>query len=391
MRKMKLFFRLCVFILAVLCGIQLFPSEYALALPAMSPFLAICSAISMRYAGLLFLACVPILVLSFVRTRWFCSYMCPVGLTLEYAGKMRPSVKSRYTSWPRLGQWLLLLGLGGALAGYPFFIWLDPLSLFNGFMSVWHKPVTLIGVLPAVGLTLILLLNIWRPNTWCYRFCPLGALQEYVARLKRAADKKTSQPFSEGRRVFLGLLAGSAAGLFARRRITGGIGNVIRPPGAVREGRFTALCARCGNCIRACKEKIIYPDLGTTGLAGLLTPVLKMGPGYCSEWCNECNKVCPTGAISHVNLNEKRTIRIGTARVYKEKCLAWRDSAYCVVCHEYCAYQAIKLISNNGVNCPEVDPEVCRGCGLCQTVCPAESVAIIVEGCIQKRLPPVNI
>lgn len=126
-------------------------------------------------------------------------------------------------------------------------------------------------------------------------------------------------------------------------------------------------------------------------MAGFLTPVIRIRPGYCSEWCNECNKVCPTNAIAHMTLEGKRTFSIGIARVTRSRCLAWDQGQYCLVCDEYCPYHAVNVIEHNGVNCPEVDPDICRGCGLCQTVCPAENKAIIVQGQIQKKLKPVEI
>jgi Pyruvate/2-oxoacid:ferredoxin oxidoreductase delta subunit len=175
------------------------------------------------------------------------------------------------------------------------------------------------------------------------------------------------------------------------RRVARAESTPIRPPGALPEERLSAACARCGNCTRVCPEGILHPDLGASGVAGLLTPVVRIEPGYCSEWCNACNRVCPTGAIARMGLDEKRTVSIGTARVEHKLCLAWERHQHCVVCDEYCAYHAVKTVMHGGVPCPEVDPDVCRGCGLCQTVCPAEQVAIVVHAKPQKRLPPVEL
>jgi len=62
-----------------------------------------------------------------------------------------------------------------------------------------------------------------------------------------------------------------------------------------------------------------------------------------------------------------------------------------MVCDEYCPYHAVKIIEHNGVNCPEVDPDICRGCGLCQTVCPAvPEKAIIVQAKPQRKLAAVE-
>jgi len=126
-------------------------------------------------------------------------------------------------------------------------------------------------------------------------------------------------------------------------------------------------------------------------MAGLLTPVLKMDPNYCAEWCNECSKVCPTGAISRLSLADKNNISIGSAFVTRDLCLAWNKRQSCMVCDEYCPYHAVKAIKDGEVVCPEVDPEVCRGCGFCQAGCPAEKKAIVVHGKPQRRLAHVKL
>jgi len=57
-----------------------------------------------------------------------------------------------------------------------------------------------------------------------------------------------------------------------------------------------------------------------------------------------------------------------------------------MVCHEYCPFQAILPVEHKGVNCPKVDELVCRGCGACQSHCPALPVkAIIVHGTAQRK------
>lgn len=376
--------RFFILAVAVLFALQILPRNLAVVLPAMSPFLAVCATVAKRSLSPLFLLCLPVLIISLLKGRWFCRNICPVGLIAEYAGKFHLGSKSKFTALPRLGLWIILLAFGSALLGYPIFLWLDPLSIFNGFISAWHMPITLASILPGTGLIIIVILNVCMSNSWCRRICPLGFLQELLGSFsaKRPALNK-------GRRMFLAAILGGAVGTLIYRATGRRI--CIRPPGATEENKFQALCARCGNCIKACPEKIIQPDCGQTGAAGFLTPIITIKPGYCSEWCNECCKVCPTYAIAHISLAEKRTVSIGTAVVSKSLCLAWDKQEYCLVCDEYCPYHAIKTIKHKGVNCPEVDPDICRGCGLCQTVCPAEKCAITVHGHTQRRLQPVEI
>ena len=281
-----------------------------------------------------------------------------------------------------------------AIVGWPLLIWTDPLCIFNGFFTAWREPLTWVTAATASGFILILLISVAIPNVWCHRLCPLGGLQEWLTQLakgiraKRAgAPAPTALSGAARRRTFLSFLVGGAAGL-AYRRIPRAVTNdtaFIRPPGAVPEA-FNALCARCGNCMKACRYGLIVPDLGTSGIDGLLTPVINFRSGnpdqekFCFHECTECTRVCPTGALHNLSNEQKQQTAIGVAVVDKKTCIAWEKHEYCVVCSEYCPYHAIIEIDDNGVTCPEVDEAKCRGCGACESQCPALPLAIIVQG-----------
>lgn len=372
----------------------------ALTLPALSPFTGISSAVVRQSLGWVFLLGMPVLLMGILKGRWFCFHLCPTGFLAELAGKLRPGCKSKFITIPRLGGLLILFALGGAVLGYPLFLWFDPLCIFNGFFSVWHTPITFVTMFPATGLILVLTLSILRPNAWCYRLCPLGFSQELLGKAWRHvhSHKENTVITSEvgrnpetglGRRMFMAVLAGGIGGFTARTIFNKH--HPIRPPGAISENKFTAVCIRCGNCVRACPKKIILPDVGQSGVAGLLTPVLRMDPDYCAEWCNECTKVCPTGAITRLSIADKNNISLGTAAVTRQNCLAWEHGQACMVCDEYCPYHAIKMLKKGEVLCPEVDPEICRGCGFCQAGCPAETKAIVVHGKPQRKLTYVKL
>jgi heterodisulfide reductase subunit A-like polyferredoxin len=58
-----------------------------------------------------------------------------------------------------------------------------------------------------------------------------------------------------------------------------------------------------------------------------------------------------------------------------------------MVCQEFCPYQAIDIVDDRGINCPEVDESLCRGCGACQSQCPAiPERAIVVRGMADQEL-----
>lgn len=388
--------RILAFFVAALLAVQVLPwRDAARGFLGLSPVLGVGGALAARSATPWLLLAVPVLVLAGFRSRWFCRYLCPTGFAAELVGRLNPRARGRFARWPNVGRVLLAILLGGAAFGVPLFVWLDPLAVFNGFFAAWRAPLAASSFALAAGFPLILLLSVFAPNAWCQKMCPLGAAQDLAARLRRAATQR-GRPAPEqsfgldlSRREFLGAAAGGAAAL-ALRRTAAGEHPPIRPPGARPEDQFAGLCARCGACLRACSYGILKPDLGAGGLAGLLAPTVDYSEAHCFEYCNECTKVCPTGAIERLALETKRNRAIGLAEIDRKKCIAWEYGQYCMVCHEYCPYLAIDSVERNGVECPTVKPEMCRGCGACQVNCPAlPDKAIVVKSIPQRPARPL--
>ena len=362
-------------------------------LPRLSPLLSILGALAARaWLGWLMLLGIPLLVLAFFKGRFFCWHLCPMGFVSETAGKLNPWGKGLVTRVPPLNKALALVIAVTAACGYPLLIWLDPLCIFNGFFAVWREPFTWAAAATGIGFVAIIVLSICIPNVWCHRICPLGGLQESIMLLaRRLHPPKTDTPPSSAlsaaaatRRTVLAAIPAVAAGMVVKRALGPNGRKAIRPPGADLD-RFNALCARCGNCMRACPYQLIQPDLGQSGIDGLFTPTLVLrsrNPDqeqYCFQDCVACTKVCPTGALRPLTVEEKHARPIGLAVIDLKKCLAWEKKEYCAVCDEYCPYKAVKLVERNGVNCPIVDAAKCRGCGACESNCPADPIAIVVK------------
>lgn len=348
-------------------------------LASFSPFVAACSALATHTLGLIVLLGVPAFVLSLLMPRWFCRFVCPVGFMQELLGELRPHAKSRWLRWPFFGRWFLLLTLGGALVGYPIFLWLDPLAIFSGFFSAWRGPLTVASVCAGLALPVALLFDFLLPKAWCMRVCPLGAMQELMVVGRRLIRPRTRCETDTGaaphphhslilaRRSFLAACIG-VTGAVAARKVRGGP-PPLRPPGAVDEERFTGVCIRCGSCTRVCPTRILQPDLGEHGLAGLLAPVARFDDGYCKEDCNRCGQVCPSGAIERLSLAEKRRRVIGPAVVDLDIC--WlAEGKDCTACIRACPYEALKVFSDGFDTRPELNLARCTGCGACEVACP---------------------
>ncbi len=392
-RLLRLAARSCVLAIGVVCALGVLPWAWtAMALPALSPYVAIGALIAGRTATVATPAGLLVAALVLWRPRWFCRFACPVGLLLEQAGRLRPKARPRLARVPPLGQWAVLLTLAGALVGYPLLLWLDPLALLNGFFTGWRQPLTSSGLVVGIGLPLVLLLNLLWPFAWCRRLCPLGATQDLLALLRRLLHR-LRQPRGEDaphlpahrrrsplpRRTVLAMAAG-VGGAAATSRWGHGATKPLRPPGAVAEHRFTGLCIRCGNCIRACPEKILQPDLGRHGTAGLLTPLVTFEFAYCQPDCHRCTQVCPSGAIARLTLREKERALIGIARIDMLACFL-SQSIECGACAGACPFQAIEIEFNDDdyTSAITIDPDRCNGCGACQLVCmtaPAKAIRV---------------
>ncbi|MBR4653756.1 MAG: 4Fe-4S binding protein [Kiritimatiellae bacterium] len=364
-------------------------------LPRLSPILSILGALAARaWLGWLMLLAVPLLVLAFFKGRFFCWHLCPMGFLSETAGRLNPRGKGLVRRVPPFNKAIALVVAVSAACGYPLFIWLDPLCMFNGFFAAWREPFTWAAATTGIGFVAVITLSVLVPDIWCHRLCPLGGLQESVSLLARRFRAPTDAPpvqssltaASATRRTVLAAIPAAAASIAIRRALGANGRNAIRPPGADLE-RINALCARCGNCMKACPYGLIQPDLGETGIDGLFTPVLRLRSRnleqeqYCFQDCVACTEVCPTGALRPITVDEKHSTPIGLAVIDRRKCIAWEKKEYCAVCDEYCPYKAIKLTEHGGVNCPTVDADKCRGCGACESNCPADPIAIVVKPC----------
>lgn len=355
-----------------------------LAVPALSPFVAAGSAIVARAVGLASLLAVPVLLVVLVRRRWFCRYACPTGLLADLVGRLRGPGASRGARLPPIGQWLVLLTLGGAAVGYPLFLWLDPLAIFAAFVHAWGREFGLAVWLSAAGLPLVLLISLLVPGVWCARLCPLGATQDLLAWPLRSLRRRTPDDSPPSgwpltRRAVVAGGLGVLGGLQMFRVRGRSSSTPLRPPGAADGGRFTGLCVRCGNCARVCPSRILHPDLGEFGVDSFLTPVVRFQDEYCLETCQRCTNVCPSGALRPLTLEDKPRAVIGLPRVDMDACLLG-DDRECAICRNACPYEAIRLVfcEDTYLTTPTIDPERCNGCGACEVGCPTAPKAIVV-------------
>ncbi|NCC52504.1 MAG: 4Fe-4S dicluster domain-containing protein [Spartobacteria bacterium] len=362
--------------------------------PALSPFAAFASAVAHRgwYRAVYWLLPpLALLTLAVFRGRFFCRWVCPAGTLYAVASTF--SLKKQVLRW-RISPFLFWFTLAGALLGAPLFLFTDPLAAFNRSVVTLSGLRATVAMIPGVIVPLFMLLSLVQPMLWCSRFCPLG----YTFDLVKLTPRPVSRRFHNDRRqIVAGLAAGLPLALLAssipihpgRKRTW-----PILPPGALNADDYAERCSRCYACVNACPSRVLNVRFSTNrSWAQFCQPELTPDSGVCDEYCNRCSLVCHTGAIQPVSEDEKRYRKIGTAVINKDACLAWSDEQYCMVCDEYCPYNAIHTDTGpTGFPRPVVLPDQCRGCGMCQHNCPAirAGKAIIVEGLAEQREIPAN-
>jgi len=160
--------------------------------------------------------------------------------------------------------------------------------------------------------------------------------------------------------------------------------NTVSPPGSVGVKRFNSLCTACGLCISACPTNVLQPSLDEYGVYGLMQPFMDYAhSGFCNFDCNRCGEICPTGAILPLSIEDKQTTQLGKAIFVRDNCVVYRDETACGACSEHCPTKAVDMVPyKNGLVIPEVNQDICIGCGACEHPCPVDypHKAIYIEG-----------
>ncbi len=416
-RRLRTLVRCCAFVVAVLLLVPLTPWPLApwpwatMVVPACSSFVTLATVIATRSLGPAAMVGLPILLVVLVRRRWFCRWLCPVGLLSECAGRLSPVSATKCQCLSSLGKAIVLLSLAAACFGYPLLLWLDPLAIFTGLFGLGHASAGSAAMMSAGLFAGLIVLSGVLPGAWCLKCCPLGATQDLLAmpskillRHKKAtndtnvspefADTKDVAGFPLPRRTMLAMAAGTVcAGLGVTLgwggRCKGGDrhASLLRPPGAVPAWQFPQLCLRCGNCVRACQAEIIRIDQEPDTLGGWLTPIVVFETDYCREDCNLCMRVCPSGAIVHADLEEKRAAPIGLAHINMDRCIMAMGPECRAMCMESCPYEAIQLHEwsfEDDRRYPIVENSQCPGCGACAIACTPMNAIVV------RPLPPME-
>jgi ferredoxin len=155
----------------------------------------------------------------------------------------------------------------------------------------------------------------------------------------------------------------------------------VTPPGALGQERFNSLCTACHLCVSACPTQVLQPTYFLYGLTGFLQPRMDYITNFCNFECTLCGEVCPTGAILPVTSEEKKLLQLGKSYFVKENCIVYTNDTICGACSEHCPTKAVHMVPyKDKLNIPEVNNNICVGCGACEYACPTDPKSIYVDG-----------
>ena len=151
-----------------------------------------------------------------------------------------------------------------------------------------------------------------------------------------------------------------------RRLLRGGrdIGEP-RPPWLKAPMSFTEDCTRCGQCMELCPQQIVR--IGDGGF-----PMVNFDLGEC-VLCGECTTHCEAGLFLDA---PERGAAWDHAALISERCLT-HLGVLCRSCEDACEPRAIRFpLAAGSVPKPEVDAQLCTGCGGCIRPCPEQAIAM---------------
>ena len=361
---------------------------------------------------------ISVAVITLLFGRIYCSLICPMGIFQEIICLIRNKNNNETGKSYPFKYFIAALTMGLLIGGSALFIrYIDPYTLFGsaatlsltgiiaiiiiGVLAVFKNRLFCTDICP-VGCILGLLAKVSLFKIYiekdkcmscslCERSCPAGCIDSkeqtvrnetcikcfkclgkcYKNAIKYGIKPKEEIKFNIKRRELiisasaLIVFAGTIKyGLAEAGKAVKKFKDIILPPGAFNPQRMFNKCLNCNLCIEACPNKILTKANDNFGAVHIN---YEQGEKYCKYDCNECSKVCPSGAIKRIPLEEKQHTRIAMAVINQDKCTG------CGICNIECPAKAIYR-DENGKSI--INASKCIGCGACKKSCNFSAIEI---------------
>lgn len=361
---------------------------------------------------------ISVAVITLLFGRIYCSLICPMGIFQEIICLIKNKNNNETGKSYPFKYFIAALTMGLLIGGSALFIrYIDPYTLFGsaatlsltgiiaiiiiGVLAVFKNRLFCTDICP-VGCILGLLAKVSLFKIYiekdkcmscslCERSCPAGCIDSkeqtvrnetcikcfkclgkcYKNAIKYGIKPKEEIKFNIKRRELiisasaLIVFAGAIKyGLAKAGKAVKKFKDIILPPGAFNPQRMFNKCLNCNLCIEACPNKILTKANDNFGAVHIN---YEQGEKYCKYDCNECSKVCPSGAIKRIPLEEKQHTRIAMAVINQDKCTG------CGICNIECPAKAIYR-DENGKSI--INASKCIGCGACKKSCNFSAIEI---------------
>lgn len=382
-------------------------------------FVPLLQRIFVDFSVLALLLFVGLIIATFIFGRFYCSLICPFGIAQEVAALIYGKFKKKNNFYKNQScKYFICAVVFGCLIGGSAIIarYIDPYTIFASFVSL-----SIFGIIFSL---LIFALVFFKNRYFCSNICPVGAVLGLISKISvfkihqndsckscslcakscpagcidyknKTVDnercikcfkcidvcaknaicygrkEKSKLNFSPSRRniiktasliALLGL--GYKAGLEFSKNIAKKIKDIILPPGAKDVQHMANKCLNCNLCINNCPNKIL--SKANKDFCAVHIDLTK-GEKYCKYDCIECSRVCPSGAIEKIALEEKQNTRIAMANIDNEACIK------CFRCIYECPKGAISKNKNGEI---VLNAAKCIGCGKCAACCPIDAIKI---------------
>lgn len=152
----------------------------------------------------------------------------------------------------------------------------------------------------------------------------------------------------------------------------------IRPPWAVQELDLLIKCSRCGDCISACPQDIVFGLRASLGVDVAGTPALDLSHEaclLCDDW--PCVSACNTGALQLPEGKHAGTAppKLAIAEIDRGNCLPYKGPE-CGACDGSCPVPGALSWKDHK---PRINPGLCVGCGQCRAACVLEPAAVVLR------------